>query len=157
MSNIFNWPSIYTNFTNVRDSTTKAGLIALSDAEIDILIDKAQSIVDSYIISYWTPFVETQKRIFPINVNSVSTIPSDITRATFYVVEQLYESWDLITAATSTSSWWNIKSEKTGDRTITYTEWWTVTTNNTLKFLGIPPEAKRILQKYRKNFYITKI
>ena len=66
-------------------------------------------------------------------------------------VEQLYENGDLITGASTTGSG-VVKSEKVGDRSVTYDVGVSVTTNET-KFLGIPEEAEVILKKYRNLFY----
>jgi hypothetical protein len=129
----------------VKDSTAKTWLASLSDNAIKTLITKAQDIIDTYIRTYWTKFSETQEYIFPIDVVWVSTLPSDIKIACLYCVEQLFESGDLIKTAT----WWEVISEKAGDRSINYSEW----NKNTLDILWIPVQAKAILDKYRNIFF----
>lgn len=155
MANIFLREPVYITVDQIKDTTSKAWLIALTDDEIKVLISRSEDLIDNYIVSYWVPFDESQTLIFPVNENWVSTLPSDITTATFYTVEQLFENWDTITG--STSSWsWAISSEKTWDRTVSY-DVGTSTTNNVLKSLWLPPEVISILNNYKKQFYRVKI
>ena len=152
MANIFIKEPVYITIDELKDSTTKTDLATKTDDELKVLITKAQEVIDRYIKSYWTPYQKDQDYIFPIkDENENSYIPEDITIATLYTIEQLFVSWDLISWAVNT--WWNIKSEKVWDRTITYTE----ATNNNLKFLWIPFEAEQILKKYRRVFYKSTI
>jgi hypothetical protein len=155
MSNIFLREPTYITVDEVKDTTDKAWLSWLTDDEIKILISKAEDSIDRYIWRYWTKFNENQTLIFPIDNDWVSFIPWDIKVACFYVCEQIFETWDNITGATS---WWTgaISSEKTGDRAVTYSVW-TETTNNVNKQLGIPIEAETILKKYKKIFYKSSI
>jgi len=154
MPNIFLLDPVYITIAQIDDTTSKAWLIALTDDEKKVLITKAQNIIDWYIWSYWTKFDEDQANIFPIEDEDwASELPLDITTATFYTVEQLFESWDLISWAVSSSNWWAVTQEKTWDRTVSYSSDATSTTNNALKFLWIPPEAENILKKYKNIFF----
>ena len=158
MANLFIQNPVYITIAEIKDTSTKAWLIALSDDELKVLITKAQQLVDNYIVSYGEKYDEDQTYIFPIeDVNYNSFLPNDITVATFYTVEQLFESWDLISGAVSTTSWWAITNEKVWDRSVSYSSDATTTTNNNLKFLWIPPEAESILKKYRNIFLKTVI
>ena len=89
MANLLANP-VYITAQDVRDTTTNPLLIALTDAEIEALITKAQYVIDNYIRCYGTPFVDGQEFIFPVDVDGVSTIPDDIQLATFYMVEYLF-------------------------------------------------------------------
>jgi len=155
MANIFLREPVYITVQQVRDTTAKADLIALTDDEIKVLIAKSEDLIDNYIWSYGTPFDEDQSLIFPIDVDWISTIPSDITQATFYTVEQIFENGDSITGSVST---WSgaIISEKAGDRTVSY-DVKTTTTWSITKQLWLPNEAINILKAYKKIFYVSKI
>lgn len=152
MASIFLKTPVYITVQEVKDSTTKTWLIALSDDNIKILITKAQEMVDNYIISYWTKFDESQTLIFPIDVDWVSTIPEDIKIATFYTVEQIFENWDTIKGSVTTTWTWAISSEKTWDRTITYDVGTSTTEISNTAALWLPNEALIILKKYRQTF-----
>ena len=157
MSNLFLREPTYITIDQIKDTSSKTWLIALTDDEIKVLISKSEDAVDRYIIKYWVPFNEDQTLIFPIIWEYwTSYIPNDIIMSTFYIVEQIYESGDLISWAVSSSSGWAITSEKTWDRTVQYSSGSGTTTNNALKFLWVPPEAENILKKY-KNIFIKNI
>jgi len=157
MSNLFLREPTYITIDQIKDTSSKTWLIALTDDEIKVLISKSEDAVDRYIIKYWVPFDEDQTLIFPIIWEYwTSYIPNDIIMSTFYIVEQIYESGDLISWAVSSSSGWAITSEKTWDRTVQYSSDSVTTTNNALKFLWVPPEAENILKKY-KNIFIKNI
>lgn len=149
MTSLFLREPTYITVDQVKDTTSKTDLKTLSNDEIKILIAKAEDTIDDYIWNYWKPFNENQELIFPIDIGWVSTIPKEITIATFYTVEKIFENWDLITSATS--SWWEIIQEKTWDRTIQYSEW--ITSTNILEIVWIPTQAKVILDKYKQIFF----
>lgn len=154
MANLFLKNPVYITIDEIKETSTKAWLIALTDDELKVLITKAQQLVDNYIISYGEKYDEDQTYIFPIkDSDENSFLPNDITVATFYTVEALYENWDMIKPATTT--WWEIKSEKVWDRQVVYIEG--TTSNNTLRTLWIPNEAESILKKYRNIFIKTVI
>lgn len=158
MANLFVQDPVYITIDEIKDTSSKAWLITLSDDELKVLITKAQQLVDNYIISYGEKYNEDQAYIFPTkDSNENGLLPNDITVATFYIIEQLYESGDLISGAVSTTSWWAITNEKVWDRSVSYSSDTTTTTNNHLKFLWIPPEAESILKKYRNIFIKTVI
>ena len=158
MANLFLQNPVYITIDEIKETSTKAWLIALSDNELKVLITKAQKLVDNYIISYGEKYDEDQTYIFPIkDSDDNSFLPNDITVATFYTVEQIWESGDLISGAVSTTSGWAITQEKVWDRSVSYSSDTTTTTNNNLKFLWIPPEAESILKKYRNLFIKTVI
>ena len=49
MANIFNTDIYYITETEVKDTTTKTDLQALTDEEVKILISKAEKSVDNYL------------------------------------------------------------------------------------------------------------
>lgn len=152
MANIFLREPTYITVQEVRDTTSKADLIALTDDEIKVLIAKSEDLIDWYIESYGTPFDENQNLIFPIKDEDWNSyIPDDIKVATFYTVEQVFSNWDTISTATITWSW-EVKSEKVWDRLVTY-EVWVTSVWWTSEQLWIPLEAQNILVKYKKVFY----
>ena len=152
--NLFSWTAVYVTIQDVKDSTWKAWIIALTDAEIQELIYKAQYRIDNYIWSYWVPFVDGQEFIFPVLMDDgTSYIPTDIKQASIFVINQIFENGDTITS--SQTSWWEIVQEVVGDRRIVYSEW--TTSNNKLSILWIPAEAEAILRKYRQVFFKSKI
>lgn len=157
MASIFLKTPVYITAEEVKDTTTKTGLLALSDDSIKILITKAQEMVDNYIISYWKKFDEGQSYIFPVDINWISTLPEDIKIATFYCVEQIFENGDTIKWSVTTTWTWAISSERTWDRTISYDVWTSTTEISNTAALWLPNEAIQILKKYRKTFYVTKI
>ena len=141
--NIFDKDIKYITPQEVKDSTLKADLRLLSDDEVKLLISKAEDIINNYI--WYTLDYE----------NANDSTKYDFKVSTFYCVEQIYESWDLINPASSTSTWsWAISSEKVWDRQISYDVWTTTsTTDNLFKYLWIPEQAKTILDKYRNIFF----
>lgn len=132
MTNIFLTQNIsYITTQEVKDSTVKPGIIALTDDEIKILIVRAEKSVNDYIR-------------YSIDITAVDweTI-QDIKIATLYIIEQLFENGDNI--ATQTGA---VKSESTWDRNISYE-------NNQYSnvIVWIPDTSKLILSQYRKMFY----
>jgi len=154
MANLFTWTAVYVSIQDVKDSTNKAWIIALTDVEIQELIYKAQYRIDNYIWSYWTPYVDWQEFIFPVMKDDVSYIPTDIKQATIFVIEQIFENGDTIQVV---NPWWQIISQKLWDRSISF-DVWTISINiNWNALLWFSKEAEMILKKYKKVFYKIKI
>jgi len=154
MANLFTWTAVYVSIQDVKDSTNKAWIIALTDVEIQELIYKAQYRIDNYIWNYWTPYVDWQEFIFPVMKDDVSYIPTDIKQATIFVIEQIFENGDTIQVV---NPWWQIISQKLWDRSISF-DVWTISINiNWNALLWISKEAEMILKKYKKVFYKIKI
>lgn len=130
---------VYTNATDVKDTTTITALQSELDETVDTLIVQAQYIIDDYIGSYWIKFVSTQEFIFPVNVDDVSTIPSDISLATVFVVEQIYLQWDV------EFEWeYDVIEEKSWPDSVKYTG-----KDSTLYLTN---KTKAILRKYMSSF-----
>ena len=156
--NLFSWTAVYVTIQDVKDSTWKAWIIALTDAEIQELIYKAQYRIDNYIGSYWVPFVDGQEFIFPVLMDDgTSYIPTDIKQASIFVINQIFENGDTIQGNTTITWSGAISSEKTGDRSITYDVWTTSINTSWIASLWIPKEAEMILRKYKQNFYKVKL
>ena len=69
----------------------------MSDDDVKVLIYKAQREVDTYLgATFRPPFEEDQDFLFPVEKDDASYLPTGITEATFYVVEQVYESGDTV-------------------------------------------------------------
>ena len=97
MANIFQQTPVYITVQDVIDSTSKPALAALTVAEIEVLVTKAQREVDAYICStYRPPFEEDQDFLFPVLKDEISYLPKEITQATLYVVEQVFASGDTV-------------------------------------------------------------
>lgn len=130
---------VYTNATDVKDTTDVVALQSESDATVNKLIVEAQYVIDKYIGSYGIKFDSTQNFIFPINVSDVSTLPSDISLATVFVVEQLYLEW------ATTFSWeYDVIEEKSWPDSVKF--WW----SKSQKY--ITDKVKAILNKYASSF-----
>ena len=157
MANIFLREPIYITVQSIRDTTSKTALLALTDDEIKVLISKAEDSIDNYIIRYWTKFDEDQDLIFPVNIENVSVIPNEISVATYYSVEQIFVNADTISGSTTTVWTGAVKSEKTGDRSVSYDYGTTTTSISNTAALWLPDEAIQIISKYRKVFYKSKI
>ena len=157
MANIFLREPIYITVQSIRDTTSKTALLALTDDEIKVLISKAEDSIDNYIIRYWTKFDEDQDLIFPVNIEGVSVIPNEISVATYYSVEQIFVNADTISGSTTTVWTGAVKSEKTGDRSVSYDYGTTTTSISNTAALWLPDEAIQIISKYRKVFYKSKI
>lgn len=158
MANIFQWESVYITSQDVKDSTSKTALAALTDLEIETLIYKAQIAIDNYIVSYGTPYDTDQDFIFPvIGTDSNSLLPSDITMSALLSVEQIYENGDLITGSTTVTGTWAVKSEKVWDRSVTYDLWTTTTDVSDNESLWLPDQAINLLKKYKQVFSKAKL
>lgn len=146
MTNIFDKAIKYITEIEVKDSTTKTWLASKTDAQIKIYISRANDVIDNYL-GY----------VLDLNDEDVVTpdVLLDFKIACFYCVEQIYESWDLITPASFSSTWSGaISSERVWDRTVNFDVWTTITTTwNFEKLIWIPEQAKVILDKYRKIFF----
>lgn len=138
MTNLLN-NVVYTTATDVKDTTSIVALQSLSDTVINKLIVEAQYIIDNYIGSYGIKFDKTQEFIFPINISDVSTLPSDVSLATVFLVEQLYLEWS------TTFSWeYDIKMEKSWPDSIEYFD---------MKYTKyFTDKIKSILRKYKSSF-----
>ena len=143
MASIFDKTLKYITVEEVQDSTSKAWIIALADADLEILISKANDVLDNFLG-------------YAIDLTDESdSVIYDFKVASLFIVEQLYENGDMITWAVSVWSW-AIKSESSGDRQIQYDVGTTVSTNS-YTLLWIPNESYNILKNYRKIFFNTVI
>lgn len=137
MVNIFNTNIYYISVQEVKDSTNKTELSALTDEEIKTLIVKAEISVNDYL---WY--------VMGANIiNQTDQTKQDFKIATFYVVEQIFVNNDLIKKVNSN---WVVSSESSWDRSVSFE---TNSKTNNLKILWINEFAKKILDKYRKIFY----
>ncbi len=97
MANIFQQTPVYITAQDVIDSTSKPALAALTVAEIEVLITKAQREVDTYLCrTFRPPYEEDQGFLFPVLKDEMSYLPQEITEATLYVVEQVFVSGDTV-------------------------------------------------------------
>lgn len=137
MVNIFNTNIYYISVQEVKDSTNKTELSALTDEEIKTLIVKAEISVNDYL---WY--------VMGANIiNQTDQTKQDFKIATFYVVEQIFVNNDLIKKVNSN---WVVSSESSWDRSVSFE---TNSKTNNLKILWINEFAKKILDKYRKIFF----
>jgi len=145
MTNIFQQTPVYITADDVRDSTSNTDLQALTNAEIEVLITKAQREVDTYICkTFRPPFEDTQSLIFPVSKEDVSYLPTEITEATLYIVEQLFALGDTV--------WWSlpyetITSEKIWPRSYNYWD-----DDKARVWFMIPDIALKLLAKYKNRF-----
>ena len=144
MASIFLQDPIYITVQQVIDSTSKPSIAILPADDIEQLIYKAQREIDAYLVATFRPkFDESQEFLFPVNNDSVSYIPSILTEATLYVVEQLYLLWDVITTSVGL---WDVLEEKTWPHTIKYDKSWLPT------WLYIPDIAIKLLDNLKNIF-----
>lgn len=137
MANIFDTDIYYITETEVKGSTTKTDLKALTDEEVKILISKAEKSVDNYLgYSIWANII-----------NKTEETQLDIKLATFYTVEQIFTNSDLVKKVNIN---WVVASESSWDRSIAFKSW---TQTNDLKILWINEFAKKILDKYKQIFF----
>jgi len=144
MASIFLQDPIYITVQQVKDSTSKSWLASESDDNISILIYKAEKQIDNYLqCAIYKKFVSTQELFFPVldPEDDSSLLPSDITEACLYVVEQLYINWDTISAWNG----WAIKKEVMWPHTVEY-----VTES---EIDSIPNDAQLLLDNW-KNIFI---
>lgn len=127
----------FISIKEVRDSTEKSGIMALWDKDIGVLISKSEKSINKYM-----------GRTLDVTDWTTEEI-SDLKIATLYVIEQLFENGDTINPANTAG--WDIVEEKTGDRSVKYSE--SKSSKDNDKLLGIPDVAKSILDKYRRLFY----
>lgn len=99
MASIFDQTPVYITVDEVKDSTSKSSLKALTDTQIKSLIYKAQLAVDGYIGKYpkYMKFAEANTWLFPINLNGVETMPNEIKIAALFIIEQMHVNGDTIT------------------------------------------------------------
>jgi len=144
MANIFQQTPVYITAQDVIDSTSKPALAALTVAEIDVLITKAQREVDSYICRTFRPPVEEdQDFLFPVIKDEVSYLPKEITEATLYVVEQVFASGDTV----GMTPWYIVKSEKSWPDSVSFDR----ATNAEFGSL-VPDIARKLLEKFKNRF-----
>lgn len=137
MVTIFDTNIYYISVQEVKDSTNKTELSALTDEEIKTLIVKAEISVNDYL---WY--------VMGANIiNQTDQTKQDFKIATFYVVEQIFVNNDLIKKVNSN---WVVSSESSWDRSVSFE---TNSKTNNLKILWINEFAKKILDKYRKIFF----
>lgn len=137
MANIFDKDIYYISVQDIKDSTNKTDLSALTDEEIKTLIVKAETSVDNYL---WYSFWENI-------VNENEQTQNDIRLATFYIVEQIFVNNDLIKKVNIN---WVVSSESSWDRSVSFETW---TQKNDLKVLWVNEFAKKLLDKYKKIFF----
>lgn len=121
MANIFETQPVYIDTSTLRESTTNPDLKNtnnISDSNINILIDKSQSIIDDVIWDYWTPAEDDQDTIFPLLWESL--VPIKIQKATLLLVENLYTNWVLDWDAYELWGSRSIKSETSRWHTVSY-------------------------------------
>lgn len=144
MANILLTDPVYISVLDVKESTSVPELSAATDDEVTRYINEAQTIIDSDIVSYGYKTVSTQENIFPANWET--TIPSDISIATLYVVEALFLQWP----PTSWSTQWQIIEETVDDHRIKYS------TGSEWDYDMIPEKAQNILANY-KNMFVKQV
>lgn len=147
MANLYN-QLVYVSLQDARDTSDVFTATVPSDWDLTTLITKAQWIIDEYIGWYGTKFVETQTFIFPINIDDISTIPTDIKLATIQIAEYLYLSWATTLSQLSPVE---VKSESNLWRSVTYENKATVET------IQIPQKTLAILNKYKWNTFIWQV
>ena len=133
---------VYVSLQDARDTSDLFSATVPSDWDLTVLITRAQWIIDNYIWFYGTKYDETQTFIFPVDVEDVSTIPTDIKIATVQIAEYLYLQGTTTLSQLNTTS---VKSESNLGRSVTYAE----TTTQTKE---IPEKTLNILNKYKATF-----
>jgi hypothetical protein len=86
MANIFDKDISYITEEEVKETTAKQQLKDLDNQDVKLLISQAEDIVNNYLG-------------YKIKLDNNNTY--DIKKATFYCVEQIFESGDMISGATS--------------------------------------------------------
>jgi hypothetical protein len=147
MSNLYN-ELVYVSLQDARDTSDVFWATVPVDADLTTLITKAQWIIDNYIGWYWIPFVDTQTFIFPVNMDDVSTIPTDIKLATIQIAEYLYLSWSTTLSQLSPVQ---VKSESNLWRSVTFDN------QSTIDTIQIPQKTLSILNKYKWNTFIWQV
>ena len=137
MANIFDWDISYITEAELRDTTTKTDLKALTDPELKIIISQAENVINNYIGYSFDMSKESEE------------VQKDIKIASFFVSEKIFENGDLIRGASSSGG--EIRNQKVWDIQIVYSQG--STSNNTLDILWIPTQAKAILDRYKQNFF----
>lgn len=149
MANIFQQTPVYITAQDVIDSTSKPALAALTVAEIEVLITKAQREVDAYLCrTYGTPYEEDQDFLFPRLFEWEYWLPKEITEATLYVVEQVFVSGDTV----GMTPWYIVKSEKSWPDSVSFDR----ATNAEFGSL-VPDIARKLLEKFKNRFAWSKL
>ncbi len=130
---------VYVSLEDLRDTTSIVGLKNLTDDLLWKTITTAQYIIDDYLWYYGCKFVATQDFIFPIDVDWVETLPTDIQIATVLVCEQIYLKWY------DRYEWsYEIKEEKSWPDSVVF---WMKRSD------FISNKAKSIIIKYKNSFF----
>ena len=137
MANLFD-DIVYVSIQDVKDTSNLEEIQNKSNKELTRYITEAQYIIDNYIWRYETKLDENQTFIFPIE-DSGWIIPTEISLATIYIVEDLVLTWEPVNID------WKIVKESTWDHSVEYN----ISNTNT----NIPDKAKTILNKYREIFF----
>lgn len=119
MSNIFLEEITYLTETELKESTRESWLKWETETDSDnrqILIRKAEIIIDSVIWTFWTKVNETQETIFPTTEN---WIPVAIKKATVLICEWMFKDWELTSWVSYNWAKW-IKSESYWDHKVEF-------------------------------------
>lgn len=137
MANLLEIDPVYTTIQDYKDTTSVAALQTATDDELKAIIYNAQLIIDNYIIAFGLPCVEGQDFIFPtILSDDTCEVPTNISIATVYI-------WDVYYENMNASSWTNIKTEKTWDYSVEYSD------SKEDSSIYINQKAMLILDKYK--------
>jgi len=147
MSNLYN-ELVYVSLTDARDTSDVFSATVPTDTDLTTLITKAQRIIDEYIGWYGTKYSDTQTFIFPVDIESVSTMPTDIKLATIQIAEYLYLQWATTLSQLSTAS---VKKESNLWRSVEFSN------SATLETIQIPQKTLNILNKYKWNSFIWQV
>ena len=145
MASLYLQDPIYVTEVELKDTTTVAGIQALSTSDTNILIYQSQLMIDSYLKKTWDlKYNSSQDFLFPIkNKDWNSEIPKEVKIATVLVCEFIFANW-LDTGKINQ----DIQSEKTWPRSITLFD-----IDKSLVWLSIPKFAMQLLSKYKNVFY----
>lgn len=131
MSNIFLETTTYLTETELKESTRESWLKWAETTDVDnrnILIRKAEIIIDSVIWSFWTKVNELQETIFPTVEN---WIPIAIKKSVVLICESMFVAWELTSWVSYTWAKW-VKSETYWDHKVEFQQE-SVSTNNLAK------------------------
>lgn len=149
MANILTGDAIYVSVQDVRDTVTNPAILALTDAAIQSLIYQSQLTIDTYLKhTYWCKSECDQEFLFPIKSTDcdwleTELIPKDISIATIYVLEYIFDNWQ------DMSAWWkDITQEKTWPHSVTFGK-----SERASDGLSMPQVAIALLRKWKNTFY----
>lgn len=160
--------TFYTTPAQISSCTTNPAIIALTNGELQSLVQQTQSAIDSYIsdyVKYYSnegggPLVG-QSLTFPriqdsdCSINDqllpYAGIPKEITQAACYVAENIFLQNGGKTYTSDTTSKGDIKSERLGD--YSYTKFDSTSQSDKQRAYNaiFGTRAKLILDKYRNN------